>query len=187
MGLILSSLRETEASLLSEITAAVGREVWGKYFNQEFWEFQLQLERAPRGQVGSMNGNLQPELTPKRQSYGWKPCMPPTDLPFTRRMGRHGAEVRSANTKGSRAFPPSGPRPQAMGAQLWWGGHPSHGVLWAPSPRASAGGRKCVTVAHLALRREEPTVEATDRGPKISHPARQPRSLQGFHRHSQGP
>lgn len=123
LGLILSSLRETEASPLSEITAAVGREVWGKYFNQESWEFQLQLERAPRGQVGSMNGNLQPELTAKRQSYGWKPRMPPTYLPFTRRMERHGGEVRSANMKGSRAFfPPSGPRPQATGAQLWWGG-----------------------------------------------------------------
>lgn len=49
LGLILSSLRETEASLLSEITTAVTREVWGKYFNKESWEFQLQLGEDPRG------------------------------------------------------------------------------------------------------------------------------------------
>lgn len=47
--LILSSPRETEASLLSEITTAVGREVWGKYLKKESWEFQLQSSKGPKG------------------------------------------------------------------------------------------------------------------------------------------
>ena len=41
LDLILSSLRETEASLLSEITTAVGREVWGKYLKKEFQEILI--------------------------------------------------------------------------------------------------------------------------------------------------
>ena len=49
MDLILSSPRETEASLLSEITTAVGREVWGKYLKKESWEFQLQPGKGPKG------------------------------------------------------------------------------------------------------------------------------------------
>lgn len=47
LDLILSSPRETEASLLSEITTAVGREVWGKYLKKESWEFQLQSGKGP--------------------------------------------------------------------------------------------------------------------------------------------
>lgn len=128
MGLILSSLRETEASLLSEITVAVGREVWGKYFNKESWEFQLQLERAPRGQVGGEHewkfaASLNPKEAILRLETKYAshiPAIHPGD-------GKEGGGGDSQNLPSLRPSPTGHGCTTPVGVVVV--GHPSHGVL----------------------------------------------------------
>lgn len=154
LSLILSSRRETEASLLSEITTApLQRKSGENLLKKNPRNSSSSWVRAPRGHVGSMNGNVQPELTPKGH------CIPPVNLSLIHKMEKPGGQLYSPNMRESRTFLPSDPWPQGT-KPWWWEGHweivspgtgeaPGTTLLLSSSP--ALGKREHLIDAHCVL------------------------------------
>ena len=100
----------------------------GKIFEKRILGIPAPAGQGPqRGQVRSMNGYLQPELTPKGQAYSWN-RMPPT---YPSLIHRWESKDRSAVHQIQRGVEPSFSLTLVQGVPCpGGGGYHSHCVLW---------------------------------------------------------